>query len=553
MAAHWWSRQIGSLGLLACLEAGCGEPEARPPTGPRDGSAPEADAALAFPDSGLEAAVRAALGRTEGPLSAEEALSLRHLAAAGRGIADLAGLPALANLATLDLADNRIADLSPLAVLVQLESLSLANNRISDLAPLAALVRLRYLDLDHNQVRDLSALGRLAELRLVDLAHNQVEDVAPLLRLAALASVDLTGNPLGQVAMAVQAGALAARGVEVRLADGTDGSEAADPDLSLPADLSNLRLAFLSDRGGGNSLYVVKADGSDVVSLGVALSSSSEFAWSPDGRRLLYVQDQDIYIVGADGGGRRRLTDHPAVDNAAAWLPDGRRIVFFSNRDGRPGIYAMDADGRGVELLVELVGGRRDVRLYEAIAVTRDGTRLAFSSNLGGGFDIYVADVRGGHLSNVADTGGLDHAVSWSPDGTRISFVATPEASLYLVEDGGHRVRLAQRLASTAPAAWSARDGTIAFATLLPLPLRRSALWAARPGLAERDTLLVAPSAISSPTWSPDGARIAYSAAGNTSTNPGDSDIYVLDVDRRELVNVTRNPARDTCPVWSPR
>jgi Tol biopolymer transport system component len=49
----------------------------------------------------------------------------------------------------------------------------------------------------------------------------------------------------------------------------------------------------------------------------------------------------------ADGSGLRNQTRNPGHDSDPAWSPDGRRIVFVTKRDGNFEVYVMDADGSG--------------------------------------------------------------------------------------------------------------------------------------------------------------------------------------------------------------
>ena len=53
---------------------------------------------------------------------------------------------------------------------------------------------------------------------------------------------------------------------------------------------------------------------------------------------------------------------------------------------------------------------------------------------------------------------------------------------------------------------------------------------------------------ISSPTWSPDGKRLAFHA---TSPDNGSWDIFVVNADGSGLTNLTSNPADDFDPAWS--
>ena len=50
-----------------------------------------------------------------------------------------------------------------------------------------------------------------------------------------------------------------------------------------------------------------------------------------------------------------------------------------------------------------------------------------------------------------------------------------------------------------------------------------------------------------SPTWSPDGKRIAF-----MSFRDGYPEIYVVNVDGGGLTRLTNHPAGGTAPAWSP-
>jgi Tol biopolymer transport system component/CubicO group peptidase (beta-lactamase class C family) len=57
--------------------------------------------------------------------------------------------------------------------------------------------------------------------------------------------------------------------------------------------------------------------------------------WSPDGSRLAFVRDTDgvidIYVMRADGTDVVQLTDDPAFDTFPIWSPDGTTILFMSS------------------------------------------------------------------------------------------------------------------------------------------------------------------------------------------------------------------------------
>ena len=124
---------------------------------------------------------------------------------------------------------------------------------------------------------------------------------------------------------------------------------AGDRNLPLAAGRNGGRIAFSSARDGNPEIYVMNADGSDLVRLTNHPAPDVNVAWSPNGKQLAFTSSRDgnpeIYLINADGTGLVNLTVHPAPDDRAAWSPDGRKIAFATMRDGNAEIYVMNADG----------------------------------------------------------------------------------------------------------------------------------------------------------------------------------------------------------------
>ena len=109
---------------------------------------------------------------------------------------------------------------------------------------------------------------------------------------------------------------------------------------------------------------------------------------SPDGRTVVFThtttdgrtgrRNADIYRVPADGSGDAKpLIDGEKSESTARWSPDGKRIAFLSNRDGATQIYVADADGDDVKKLTDLHAGAQSPFVWSP-----DGSKIAFVSDV---------------------------------------------------------------------------------------------------------------------------------------------------------------------------
>lgn len=120
-------------------------------------------------------------------------------------------------------------------------------------------------------------------------------------------------------------------------------------------------------------------------------------AWFPDGRRIAFASNResdrlDIYTVDTNDSRStpRRLTFSSANDYAPSVSPDGRWIAFISDRDGRPALYVMRADGRDQKRLV-----RPSNDAIGTPSWSPDGRWVAFSSRSGSGSVLFRVAVDG--------------------------------------------------------------------------------------------------------------------------------------------------------------
>jgi TolB protein len=109
-----------------------------------------------------------------------------------------------------------------------------------------------------------------------------------------------------------------------------------------------VRRGRYTDRYAG--IYVADADGSNLHLVTSHAYNEYGFAWSPDGRRILYgrANREGIYVIDADGRNNHRLTHdspRPVEWGALTWAPDGHSIAYATDRTGNGDLYVIDADG----------------------------------------------------------------------------------------------------------------------------------------------------------------------------------------------------------------
>ena len=157
------------------------------------------EAAVAFGDANLEAAVREATGLGQEPIYPSDLAGLTSLSAVHKNINSLRGMEHCRNLESLYLQGNEIRDISPLAGLTALTVLIVHDNQINDVSALAGLTGLTTLQVSANRVVDIRPLTTLTNLEYLYLAANDISDIAPLLGLTGLSIVMLTDNRVSDI------------------------------------------------------------------------------------------------------------------------------------------------------------------------------------------------------------------------------------------------------------------------------------------------------------------------------------------------------------------
>ncbi len=111
-----------------------------------------------------------------------------------------------------------------------------------------------------------------------------------------------------------------------------------------------VRIAFVSDRGGTDDLFTVKAAGGGLAQLTSGLGSETDPSWAPNGRRLAYVTDEagapEVALLDVASRAIAPLTNDKAIAAGPGWSPDGRRIAYVSTRDDVDAVWSVAGRGR---------------------------------------------------------------------------------------------------------------------------------------------------------------------------------------------------------------
>ncbi len=205
-------------------------------------------------------------------------------------------------------------------------------------------------------------------------------------------------------------------------------------------------------------------------------------------------------------------------DSYPALSPDGQTFLFQSDRSGDVEIWSMKADGTSLRKLTNSSG-------YDGNpAVSPDGKTIAFTSTRDGDLEIYVMSMDGSGQKRLTSTKGNDGHPHWYPDGSRIIFNSARTSDfpgkrfvdeIYSMKSDGSDVQQLTDLKSVS----------------------------------------------TFPNVSPDGKKIVF--RGSTATpayawdmtsRTGDlnSEIFVMDIDGKNIQNISNSPSFDGWPSWSP-
>jgi Tol biopolymer transport system component len=293
------------------------------------------------------------------------------------------------------------------------------------------------------------------------------------------------------------------------------------------------KIAFVNDRDGTPSIYTMNADGAEIGRLVPNQPQGAFPAWSPGGQAVLFsvlVASQpepqyELWTMGATGNAIHRFLPGQSSDPiSSTWSPDRKKIAFYRNDY----LWIVNVDRTGIRRLTraDFSDGAPSWSRGGQIAFDRDGS-------------IWVVDVRTGAERSLVS----GSEPSWSPDGRRLLFVATPSGTanndVFVMRANGsgrHQLTATAAEDETQPA-WSPNGLWVAYST-------KRGVYAMRPN-GDSPRLVTAKGWQAS--WAPKSSKLVYAQQ----TGRWDGLLFRVDLSGKHKKQLLR-PRLDASPRWSP-
>ena len=198
---------------------------------------------------------------------------------------------------------------------------------------------------------------------------------------------------------------------------------------------------------------------------------------------------------------------------------DGKKVVFQSNRTGTMEIYTMDTDGKNI---IQLTFNSETANTPHW---SPDGSQIVYCSEKYEDSDIWIMNADGTNQKKLTNQKGDDSHPKFSPDGKYIIFNSARTSPDLAIDWGKQWLEIFMMKTDGS----EIRQIT-AFKTISTYP-----------------------------SISPDGTKICFRKITNNlgfnwdlTTNKRNSEVFVMNIDGANPINVSNNTAYDGWPAWTP-
>jgi dipeptidyl aminopeptidase/acylaminoacyl peptidase len=279
------------------------------------------------------------------------------------------------------------------------------------------------------------------------------------------------------------------------------------------------------------------------------ISAASPVSWSPDSRELVFSDNRKLWKVAVEGGRATAICEIPRTGSiiAAAWSSSGK-IAFSVWRDQ---IYEVPANG-GTPAVMVALDPLTEID-FHALSWLRNGellfvTHWKSTRDSTGHVVPALTFFDGKKLTRVpGDFGSPDDAPLLTATGQLLYLTRGATPGIWAVPFDLEQHQAAEAPVLVAPDAVTlsaSADGSLLYSEGLKVSVQRELVWRNRSG--EDLGAVGSPHRnLGQPRLSPDGSRVAFSAAD------GDNeDVWVLDLKTGTETRLTFGPQVESSPEW---
>jgi TolB protein len=230
-------------------------------------------------------------------------------------------------------------------------------------------------------------------------------------------------------------------------------------------------------------------------------------AKSLSGTKIYFVSDRtgfkEIWSMDYDGSNQRQLTQYKSTSNMPAVSPDGKMFAFTTYAGGNPQIRIHSVEtGRRLPFYNPVSS------VVETAEFTPDGKQLLFAAAIDGWVQLCIANIDGSNFRRISHVRAIEVSPKVNPkNGSQMLFI-------------------------------SGRSGN-------------QQLWMSTIEGTDLQRLTPGEGDVANPSWNPNGQTIAF--AWTRGYEPGNFNIFVMDIAKREPIQLTRGgTGRHENPWWAP-